>query len=290
MSLTNESIYSIIVDTADRISGTPDNFLVRFVPSISRVREMSLQSVFLPFNFNNVTQLYGNILQWQLVYGPGTTIAGQITLPIGFYNETQLITAINAEFQEVFNLPPISSTTPISFTLSSIPHRVLLTYDATNFPIPATLTFTIPPLNASTQVVPNFLYKMLGLNSNSPTVFTFNTIGQTSYTAVLPNPVDTQLPISYILMRVEGLPTKVITSHSIGGQFYIDISAANLDGKLIALPNSYKAYSDYFNTIILPNNFFSFQELNVQIVDNFGRTLIEQNVVDWHFSFKVSSY
>lgn len=289
MSLTSASTYSIIVDTKDRIRGTPDDFTVQFLPVIQRVHFIELQSVFLPWLFDNVTVLYGNSLPFNLTSGAGV-VAGTVIIPKGFYNIQELLVAVNLEFQRIFNLLPGSPPTPITLSIASIPNRIILNYNATVFTIPATLTFTPPPLNPATHIRPTYLFSMLGLPTNQATSFVFNNPPNINYTVEFPLSVNTQLPISYIMMHIEGLPSKVISSSSTGGQFYIDISGSNIEGKLIALPNSYKAYNDYWNTIELPGDFWNFSELKVFLTDNFGKPVTEQNVIDWHFSFKVTTY
>lgn len=285
----NEEIYSIIIDSRTRLSGTPENFKVRFNPVVSRIKTIKLESVFLPFNFNNVTVLYGNSLQFVHNWNGGT-LSTSITIPIGFYNINELLTALNDAFTERYALLPGNPASPFTFTLASIPNRVLLNYNSTNFPTAADITFTPFPASAATGVASNYLYTMLGLDSVSPTTFTFPNDGNTTFVRTLANSVSVQLPISYVMIFIQGLPAKVISSGQIASQFYIDISGANLQGKIIALPNSYKANHDYYNSVDVKNDFFNFQELRVYITDNYGQTLDEQNVVDWHFSFKVTTH
>lgn len=280
--------YSIIIDSRTRISGNPSDFRVLFVPVVQRVKRIQLESVVLPFNFNNVTTIYGNQLSFTLLT-TAQNFSGTISLPVGFYTLNNLIIAVNEAFLNYFQ--NLGYASPITLTFSPIPNKIILNYDNTIlFGSPAVLTF-IPSLPSSqTSIAPNYLFNMLGLNPQIPTVFNIPNVIPTPG-IVFANPATIQLPISYVLLFIEGLPSKVIASSQIAAQFYIDISAANLNGTEIVLPNSYKAYKDYFNTVEVQNNFFSFSELRVYITDNFGQSLYpEQNVIDWHFSFKVDCY
>jgi len=286
--------YSIIIDSSDRLSGTPDNFVVNFNPTISRVRRIELMNAFLPFNFNNVTSTYGNTFYFSLSgtafpIPPLVNIA--VPIPNGFYTLPQIITAINESLVNVFAGILTGYASPITFSLASIPNRLILNYNASIFGGIVTLSFNQPPKNQSTGIIPNYLYKMLGLMSTGITTFTYGPGGGPMYVNTLPNPATAQLPISYVLLFIQGLPAKCITSSQIGTQFYIDIEGATILGQQIALPNSYKNRRDYWNVIELQNDFFNFQQLNVQITDNFGQSLLfDQNVTDWHFSFKVTTF
>lgn len=282
-------ISSIIIDSRSRLSGTPANFKVRFNPALKRVKKLTLQSTFLPFNFNNVTSTYGNTLRFTLnTSGPYFDTVNNIVIPVGFYTMSELLTTLNQQIIQYFS--DLGYSSPISFSFSSIPNRVIINYNTSGGFDGATLTF-IPPAFDPTQLgfARNYLYLMLGLSGTTNTVYNYPLVA-TLYNSVLSNPTTIQLPFSYILMFIEGLPAKVISSTQIASNFYIDIFSANLNGTELALPNNFKAQRDYFNTVEIKDNFFNFAELTVTIVDNFGQSLDEQNVTDWHFSFTVEAY
>lgn len=288
MSGRSENVYTIFIDSKNRVSGTPDNFKVRWQPQITDVHFISLMSCVLPFNFNNVTSLYGNSLPFTLTSGVAA-FSSTLRIPIGFYSLDELLTFMNTALSRLFNTH-YSQPSPISFSLGTVPNRVLLSYNATYFTSPATLTFHIPPMDPTTKVVPLHLFRMLGLPIDQDTVYAFDGHPSLTYTQPFPLSASAQLPISAILIHIESLPTKVITSAQVPANFYVDIEIANLRGDLIALPVSFKAYNDYFNSIELSRNQFNFAELKVTISDNNGKPLTEQNVIDWHMCFRVSTF
>lgn len=279
-------IYSIIIDSRSRLSGDPSNFKVRFNPTLNRAKKLTLQSTFLPFNFNNVTSIYGNTLHFTLNTS-GPFFDGTLTVPVGFYTISQLLVVINQLFTDFFQANG-GYTSPIVLTFSQIPNRIIINYN-TSVLDGATLTFIPPAFIPSLGFARNYLYLMLGLSGTTNTVFNFPT-SATVYVDYFANPTTIQLPISYVLIFIEGLPAKVLSSTQIAANFYIDIFSANLNGSEIALPNNFKAMRDYYDTVEISDNFFNFAELSISITDNFGQLLTEQNVIDWHFSFTVTSY
>ena len=288
MQQEEDDIYSIIIDSRNRIEGTPENFKVVFNPQLTNVKKLSLQSTHMGFNFNNVTETYGRRLRFNLTWSSGV-VQSHVELPIGRYSLVELLVAINTELQAFFN-NTFATSPPFTLSLSAIPNRVLISYDPTFFTAPATLTFLVPANNTSTNLPLSYLLTMLGLSTDiaNPTVFTFPVLGP--FVGTFPNPATAQLPISYIIINVEGVPSKVLTSAQIGGTFYVDVNSTNISSQVINAPNDFKSMTSYYNEVNLQRGVFNFAYLRVFIVDNFGQPLLDQNVIDWHFSFIVSRY
>lgn len=296
--------YTIVIDSRDRIlnTGDPTNFIVRFQPQMTRVASLELQQCFLPFVFTNVTTTYGNTLSITIA---NTTVSPSITfnvtIPTGFYSLTQLVSIINTEmtayFINNFTTPPYpagSNNCPISFALSEVTNRIYFTYNSTSpwtasGSTPILITFNILPTNAN-GISPNYLLTMLGMPNNTASVFiAFSASVSTVFT--LPNPATAQLPINGVIINIVGLPTKVLTSSQRTGQFYIGVTAANLNGQHVALPNIFKVNNSYFNSIFLEDNYFAFSELQVYLTDNNGNSLaVDQNPIDWNMSMVVTTY
>ncbi len=283
------SVFTVIINSRDRISGTKDNFLVRINPVLNNIRSLSLQSCQLPFNFNNVTTQYGNTILFHLF----TLVHDQfiqITIPNGYYSIQQLIVVLNQAMIDFYaalpNLPAGTNICPISFSFSPIPDRINLNFNASFYNgAPATLTFLAT--QTGTQLA--HLYRMLGLPDDEDYTFTFPA-GPTSFQFQLPLPASNHLPISYVFINISDLPTKVISSSQHTGQFYIDISPTLVHGEQVEAPVSYKINRDYWNDVYLPANFFNFKEVTVSLTDSRGKSLFDQNVTEWSLTMLVETY
>lgn len=295
--------YTIVVDSRDRISAVedPTNFRVKLQPQMTRVHALQLQYAFLPFVFSNVTTTYGNLLSISINNSSVSNVTVPIYLPTGFYSLTQLVQIMNtelaAQFNSLFTTPPYpsgSNICPITFSLSEVTNRIYMTYNATapwnaSGSNPVTVTFNLLPKTAS-GLSPNYLLTMIGLPNNVSTVFTIPT-GTISNVFTLPNPATAQLPINGVIINIVGLPSKVLTTSQRAGQFYIGVTAANLSGQHVNLPNTFKVNNNFFNSIFLEDNYFAFAELNIYLTDNNGYPLYpDQNPTDWNMSMVVTTY
>jgi hypothetical protein len=178
--------------------------------------------------------------------------------------------------------------------LSEVTNRVYLTYNSSPpfnaaGSTPITISFT-PAAAGINGIAPNYFLTMLGLPANVVTVFSVP-VANISNVFTMPHPATAQLPINGVIINIVGLPTKVLTSSQRTGQFYIGVTAANLNGQHVALPNTFKVNNTFFNSIFLEDNYFAFSQLQVYLTDNNGNSLNpDQNPTDWNMSMLVTTY
>jgi len=285
--MSKTDVATIVINSVDRISGSKDDFTIQLNPVITNVKSLRLQSVRFPFNFNNVTTNYGNTFTVHLVTGVNDYLI-PIVIPNGFYTTNALLTYINQALIDAFagfpNVPPGANISPITLTFAAIPNRVLLNYNCTVHS-PATLTFVVPA-----DPVVAHVFRMLGLPVDVDTVYAIPATPPFSFQAVFPDPATTNLPISEILIYIEGLPSKVLTSYRQGAQFYVDVQAGVLNGQQVQSPNTYNVNRDYENNIVIVPNYFNFQQVRIWIRDSRGLLLTDQNLTEWSMSMSLDLY
>jgi hypothetical protein len=289
--------YTIVIDSRDRLFGTGGvtNFLVQFQPQMTRVASVELQYCFLPFVFSNVTTTYGNQFSFTLANTAAVNGTFAVTIPNGFYSLAQMVAIANTELVAVFeNLAGGPYACPITFALSEVTNRVYMTYNSSPpfnqaAGTPIAITFT-PAAKGLNGIAPNYFFTMLGLDATTTTLFTVPS-AKISTVFTFPLAATAQLPINGVIINIVGLPSKVLTSSQRTGQFYIGVTAANLNGQHVALPNTFKVNSTFFNSVFLEDNYFAFSQLQVYLTDNNGNSLDpDQNPTDWNMSMLVTTY
>lgn len=260
------------------------NFRINLTPHLSNVIEITLESVSLPFNWNNVVPEYGNsllIVFSSTPHPPVHTIA--VTLPTGFYNMDQLLTLINTSCQAYFSVlvgAPAGRICPFTFVLNSVTTHIDITYDD-SFYGSSTLTFdtswTVP-----TNVIkkPYHVYQMLGLSISTADPLN-HFVFPASNVLSFPNSYSNRLPISYILINIEELPAALSTTGGKSAQFYVDVTDVVNNGERITAPVQYRHYRDSYNSVFIKDHMFNLKELNIYLTDSQGLSLDSQNPKEW---------
>lgn len=278
-----------IINSINRIvsySDDPTNFKVNCTPHLTNVNEITLESVSLPFNWNNVVPEYGN--QIRLHFDSNSLDFDIITtIPTGFYNMSQLITLINSSCQTFFSLLPVAApkkVCPFTLTLNPVTTHVDISYDDSNWGPNCTITFLIN-WGVIGQVIsrPYHIYQMLGLSIDNTPSNTFNF----PVSGVLTFPISyaNRLPISYVLISIEECPPGVLTTGGKSAQFYVDVTSVVQNGERINAPVQYRRLSDYYNTVIIGNQYFNMKELQITVTDSQGLSLKNQNPKEWSMVF-----
>lgn len=275
-----------IVNSVDRIyefGDDPTRFKVNLTPNLSNLRTIRLENATFPFNWNNVVPEYGNSLHIIYTSGVAGVLDFYVTIPTGFYTTTQLLAYINTAVQNFFSTQPLV-VSPFLLVENTVTTRIELNYDSSVWGT-GIVDFDLSwaPIRSTSFHV----YRMLGLSTTDQALntFTFAVSGFQSFPLTFAN----NLPISYILINIEEIPSHVLTTGHKAGTFYVSVSDAVINGERVQAPISFKRDQDYFNDINLPEFAFNMKELNVTLTDSRGYSLLNQGPKEWSMTFSYTN-
>lgn len=281
--------HTFIVNSLNRTltySNDPTNFRINMTPNVKNVKELVLESVSLPFAWQNVVPEYGNQLRMIFSSVPGGIQTIDITLETGFYTIDQLITTINTVLNAYYltlPLAPALQICPFQLVIDPIKTKVVVIYDPTNYGAVAGISFDIGWGVNGVIRKPFHVYQMLGLSivNQASNNFAFG-VGASLY---FPLAVSNRLPINYILINIEELPSTVQTTGGKCAQFYVDVTNAVINGDRVNAPIYYRHYQDFYNSVIIHEHQFTLKELVVSLTDSQGLPLTSQNPREWSMAF-----
>lgn len=140
----------LVVDSKDRISGTPNKFVAKFL-NISHVEKIALEKIVIPFTWYQITA-FNNAIR----FNDGTQ--RDIVIPVGVYSPSTLVTAIKTAMD--------GSPSSLVFSVQFNDTKKKITISETGGPTVFSLQFNIP----------NSAGPILGYSNNDFT-------GSASYTA-----------------------------------------------------------------------------------------------------------
>ena len=249
MTIGNEVL---VIKSSDRTLGSSAGlYTIQLPKTYLNVTSIALVSAEIPYSFGNIVQSLTTSLSFTQASIPQTTV---YTLPVGTYTITDIQAHLKAWLLTNF---ATLGVTDVAF--SSISGKLTILWSANT------------DLSVFTTVSQG-LGSVLGIAKG------FVTTGTNTLT--FPNVANLQ-PMSSLLMKINNLPTNVLTTDNQCGTFRIQLSSP--PSSILMINNS----ANINNTIVFNTPILSINTLSIQMVHS-DNTQVDFRGCDYSISLKIT--